>query len=303
MLALRDIWLLDLFLAVVDCGSMTSAAKARNVTTPTVSDAMTKLESLTGASLLIRSSTGCAPTAHGQEVLRVARAMLNDVDARLQELPGNRVETYRVGTVYGGRNRLLARLSQIDGAPKLIGVSMQIDDPAPAVFDGSVDMALVLGPTRLDHELDRHYVFTEPRVAILDASIAPDGDNVTLSYLDQFTWPALPPGADQTYMKPWICYDVRPGWPPNQGAVAADVFALRDWAMSNPQQAVVATTPAIAQFFANATGAVILPIVDVPGWDSYLIAPKNSRHRAHEVAELLRGNAPQETHVDRSKIG
>lgn len=98
MLDLRDIWLLDVFVAVVEGGSMSAAAKSKNIATPTVSEAMSKLESLVGYDLLVRTPTGCHPTDRGSSVLVSAYRLLDDVSRHLADVNQPVSRPFRVGS-------------------------------------------------------------------------------------------------------------------------------------------------------------------------------------------------------------
>src|SRR5262245_57422926 len=75
-----DLRRLRLFLAVVDEGGFTAAAKAVHVAQPAVSLAVRELEAELGAPLLVRSRHGVTLTAAGEALVSPARQALRDVD-------------------------------------------------------------------------------------------------------------------------------------------------------------------------------------------------------------------------------
>jgi LysR family transcriptional regulator, carnitine catabolism transcriptional activator len=75
-----DLRRLRLFLAVVDEGGFTAAAKAVHVAQPAVSLAVRELEQELGAPLLVRSRRGAALTPAGEALVGPARQALRDVD-------------------------------------------------------------------------------------------------------------------------------------------------------------------------------------------------------------------------------
>jgi len=75
-----DLRRLTLFLAVVDHGGFTAAAKAVHVAQPAVSLAVRELESELGAALLVRSRSGAVLTPAGEALVGPARQALRDVD-------------------------------------------------------------------------------------------------------------------------------------------------------------------------------------------------------------------------------
>jgi DNA-binding transcriptional LysR family regulator len=66
---------LQLFLAVADAGSLTSAARRLRVTQPTASRRLLRLESSLGEALFVRDVSGVALTSFGQRILEPARRM------------------------------------------------------------------------------------------------------------------------------------------------------------------------------------------------------------------------------------
>jgi DNA-binding transcriptional LysR family regulator len=75
-----DLRRLRLFLAVVDEGGFTAAARAVHVAQPAVSLAVRELEQELGAPLLVRSRRGAVLTAAGEALVGPARLALRDVD-------------------------------------------------------------------------------------------------------------------------------------------------------------------------------------------------------------------------------
>jgi len=69
---------LEYFRAVVDAGSLSGAAKALQMSQPSLSSAIAKLERELGVQLLERAARGVHPTAAGQYLLVNARRMLSE---------------------------------------------------------------------------------------------------------------------------------------------------------------------------------------------------------------------------------
>jgi len=74
-----DLRRLGLFLAVVDHGGFTAAAKAVHVAQPAISLAVRELEAELGAVLLVRSRKGAVLTSAGRALVEPARAALRDI--------------------------------------------------------------------------------------------------------------------------------------------------------------------------------------------------------------------------------
>lgn len=75
-----DLRRLRLFLAVVDHGGFTAAARASHVAQPAVSLAVRELEAEVGAPLLVRSRAGVRLTPAGEALVPPARQALRDVE-------------------------------------------------------------------------------------------------------------------------------------------------------------------------------------------------------------------------------
>src|ERR1700682_6417662 len=73
-----DRYLLRYFLAVIDCGSFSKAAKQLNVAQPTLSVGIGKLERLLGAALFQRTSKRVNITDGGLRLARHARRIENE---------------------------------------------------------------------------------------------------------------------------------------------------------------------------------------------------------------------------------
>jgi DNA-binding transcriptional LysR family regulator len=82
-LKVRD---LEVFLAVVDCGSMAKAAARLGITQPAVSEIVAGLESMFGARLLDRSPRGIETTLYGRALVVRALAMLDELKEGAKEI-------------------------------------------------------------------------------------------------------------------------------------------------------------------------------------------------------------------------
>ena len=82
-LKVRD---LEVFLAVVDCGSMAKAAARLGVTQPAVSEIVAGLESMFGARLFDRSPRGIETTLYGRALVIRALVMLDELKEGAKEI-------------------------------------------------------------------------------------------------------------------------------------------------------------------------------------------------------------------------
>lgn len=76
-----DTRLLRNFMAIIDCGSLSKAAKRLHVAQPALSIQVAGLETELGVRLVHRSSQGVAPTKAGLTLYRHARAILDQVES------------------------------------------------------------------------------------------------------------------------------------------------------------------------------------------------------------------------------
>lgn len=154
-LKVRD---LQVFLAVVDCGSMAKAAKQLGITQPGVSEIIAGLESTFGARLFDRSPQGIETTLYGHALLSRALTVLDELKQSAKDiafLADPTTGELRIGcpeSIAGGF--LPAVIEKF--ASDYPGISMHVDlltTPGlnlPALHMRQLDMAL----TRLPHSDD-----------------------------------------------------------------------------------------------------------------------------------------------------
>lgn len=95
---LFDLDLLKTFVAVIDCGSFTAAAKRLHSTQSTVSQKVLRLEQMAGHRLVDRSRRDIRPTEAGEQLLGYARRMLALNEEAGAALSGQRLNvTLRLG--------------------------------------------------------------------------------------------------------------------------------------------------------------------------------------------------------------
>jgi LysR family nitrogen assimilation transcriptional regulator len=81
-----DLRQLRYFLAIVEEGSISNAAKRGNVAQPALSVHMRKLEAELGAQLLVRGPRGVTPTEAGDLLANRARTLLSDMERSKEEV-------------------------------------------------------------------------------------------------------------------------------------------------------------------------------------------------------------------------
>jgi molybdate transport repressor ModE-like protein len=103
-----DLTDLRLFLTVVECGSLTGAARTVHLALASVSERIAGMEAALGAPLLERNRRGVRATAAGEALARHARGILGQVEQMRGEL-----RTYASGLK--GRIRLLSNTAAMAG--------------------------------------------------------------------------------------------------------------------------------------------------------------------------------------------
>jgi DNA-binding transcriptional LysR family regulator len=77
---------LNVFIAVVQCGSMAKAARQLAISQPVISKMIAELEEILGLPLLERSRLGVEATLYGRALLRRSIVLCNDLKASVDEL-------------------------------------------------------------------------------------------------------------------------------------------------------------------------------------------------------------------------
>jgi len=145
---LIDTEILRTFVAVVDTGSMTSAAKTIFRTPAAVSMQIGKLESIIDKPLLIRSNRNITLTQHGETVLSYARKMINLNQSLLNEfVAASLTGTVTVGLPEQfGTKELPIILSQFSKSFPHVSVNVQLTKSArilELVNAGDLDIGLI----------------------------------------------------------------------------------------------------------------------------------------------------------------
>lgn len=144
--------LLEAFVAVVDTGSFTGAAKRLHRTQSTVSQQVKRLEARLSASLLVRDTRSVALTERGELLLGYARRLLSLNEEAVAALAETRLQgRVRIGSAQevadGGLAELLAHFARLHP-----GVRLEVRVDANARLRGLVEQG----------ELDLAVLFQEP---------------------------------------------------------------------------------------------------------------------------------------------
>lgn len=146
-----DTRFLQTFLAVVETGSLTQAARALNITPSAVMQRIKALESEIGPPLIHRSGSGMGPTAAGAAILRDARLAVNAVgDVKAAAAGRVDVGLLRVGVINTVLSGLMpdVMLALRENRP---GIELYLL-PGPSadlyarLSDGELDAAIIVKP-------------------------------------------------------------------------------------------------------------------------------------------------------------
>lgn len=167
-----DLTDLRLFLTVVECGSLTHAARTVHLALASVSERIAGMEAALGAPLLERNRRGVRATPAGEALVRHARSILAQVEQMRGEL-----RTYAAGLK--GRIRLLSNTGAMAAflPPQLCrflamhrDLSIDLEErPSPAIVqalaDGRADLGIVADITDLG-ALQAHLIASDQLVVV-----------------------------------------------------------------------------------------------------------------------------------------
>lgn len=139
----------EVFLAVIDCGSLTAAARKLGRSLQATSRVLAALERKLGVQLVARTTRKSAPTAAGLAFASRIRSALSDIEFAREELTnagenvGGRI---RVGasTLFGPRYVLPALAAAIERHPNL-EVELALTDRHSDLISDGIDIAVRIG--------------------------------------------------------------------------------------------------------------------------------------------------------------
>jgi DNA-binding transcriptional LysR family regulator len=166
-----DVRQLELFVAVVEEGSIHGGARRLMIAQPAVSKALRKLEHHLAAELVVRSPTGIGLTPAGEVLLAHARDIVHRLDrvADAVGAAGRGERSVRVGLIAGSvaaaglTSEILRSFTRKAPWVSLAVRELTFADQFSAVESGEVDVAIVRPPYFGDR-LDLTVMFEEPMV-------------------------------------------------------------------------------------------------------------------------------------------
>jgi DNA-binding transcriptional LysR family regulator len=139
---------LDIFLAILDSGSLAAAGRKLRRSPPAVTRALTALEERLGARLLERTTRQLAPTEAGRRLADQARRLLADYDAAVSEdadAPLRGKLRVTAPTVFGRRHVAPLVNSYLDRYASM-QVELILNDRNVDLIEDSIDVAIRIGP-------------------------------------------------------------------------------------------------------------------------------------------------------------
>ena len=163
-----------IFLAAIDTGSVTAAARSLNVTQPAASQQLRELERILGARLLIRAGGRVVPTSAGEALIAPAARAQAAVDEAVAAVTAHRAGDtgrIRLGTgatacIYLLPSVLAAVKRRMPGLDVIIATGNS-EDMLDRLEAGDLDIALATLPGGLPRSLSATRVMQDPLVALL----------------------------------------------------------------------------------------------------------------------------------------
>lgn len=140
---------LALFVAVVEHGSFSAAARVLDLTPSAVSRAVDRIEQRLGVRLLLRSTRVLTPTAEGLSYLQAARRILTDLDEAEQQIADQGAPRGRLrvsAALSHGRLCVVPLLGEFTALYPFIQVDIALTDAIVDIANGAADVAIRFGP-------------------------------------------------------------------------------------------------------------------------------------------------------------
>lgn len=139
---------LEIFIAILDSGSLAGAGRKLRRSPPAVTRALTALESRLGTRLVERTTRQLAPTEAGKRLAEQARRLLMDYDAAVREdaaAPLRGLLRVTAPAVFGRRHVTPVVNSYLDRYPAM-RVELVLNDRNLDLIEEGLDVAVRIGP-------------------------------------------------------------------------------------------------------------------------------------------------------------
>lgn len=159
---------MEVFVKVVEAGSLSAAARALGLTPSAVSRVIARIEQRFGTRLLLRTTRAIALTSEGQAYLRGARRILADMNEVEQGIADRGVPRgrLRVSAALGhGRLTVLPLVAAFSERYPQVLVDLSLGDEVVDILSGQADVALRFGPLA-DSPLSARYIGDTGQVVV-----------------------------------------------------------------------------------------------------------------------------------------
>ena len=175
---------LGFFSTLVQCGSLTAAARELGITTPAVSKRLTQMEARIGTALVTRTTRRMGLTPEGEVYLENARRILGEIEDMEDQLVGLKQSpqgSLRVNATLGfGRSHIAPLISAFVRRHPKVDVQLQLSVSPPPLTDDAYDVCFRFGPPPDSRGIAR---FIAPNRRVVVAAPA---------YLERHGTPAAP---------------------------------------------------------------------------------------------------------------
>ncbi|HMC55198.1 MAG TPA: LysR substrate-binding domain-containing protein [Gemmatimonadaceae bacterium] len=292
-------------IAVAEERSFVGAAARLGLAQPALSRQIRDLEHEIGTDLFIREASGTRPTPSGDECVRTARAILDDVAAALQR--ARLAEHGLVGRCVLGAGRyplwngLLARI--VDQAktdyPGIDVVIQEFSDENQwqALADAQVDIAFGTAPLQEAMQLatETHSLDVLDAIVVSRTHPLASRTSVKLRDLEGETWLRYAPGIDDEATKSFQSVLTRLGFTPSAKRMAVNLDALRMLVRSG------AGWMALPRSMRNSlnNGLVAIPLDDLAVPFRYVVMQRrnDARPAVRSILRSIRRTAQREPDV------
>ncbi len=160
---------METFVAAVEAGSLSAAARQLNVGQPAVSKSITQLEERLGVRLLLRSARGLTPTEAGANYYENARRAMEEESRADHSARGESASLtgrlrFSAATTFA-RLHIVPRLPEFLAAHPELSVDVVLDDSDINLLEEGIDVALRMG-TLIDSAMTARRIAQSPRIAV-----------------------------------------------------------------------------------------------------------------------------------------
>jgi DNA-binding transcriptional LysR family regulator len=183
-----DLTDLHTFIRVAELGSLSGAARERDVPVSQISRSLARLEALHKVRLLHRNTHALSPTEAGQSLIEHGRRMLQSYTEFEEDVRGNASVS---GTVQLGLSPALAHYVIVPSLPFLarehpqLRIELHVDDRVVDMAQQGIDLAIRTGDPGSDVMVARKIGEHGRRLYATPDYVAKHGDPQTLSQLQQ----------------------------------------------------------------------------------------------------------------------